>query len=297
MIFLCWEEFVSPELTGDDHNLHEERWELLKHINDVTEKPMIALAFVWVFLLILDFTVGLNPLLQSISYVIWALFILDFLSEFVIAPKKGRYLRNNWLTVISLVLPAFRILRVFRVLRVFQAARAARTVSLFRVVTSVNRGMRATATTLGRRNIGYVVALTLIILFVGAAGMAAFESPDALREAGYSGAVETGAGFSSYAEAVWWTAMILTTIGSSYWPITVEGRILCWLLSIYALAVFGYITAAVASHFVGIDREARRANQNATTSDSVLQQEIAALRKQILDLNTLLSTERRESGR
>lgn len=288
---------MAQEPVVEDRDLHQERWELLEHIDSITDKPLIALAFVWVLLLVLDFTVGLNPLLQFLSYVIWGLFALDFVIEFIIAPDKRRYLRRNWLTAVSLVLPAFRIVRVFRALRALRAVRAARTVGLLRVVTSVNRGMRATATTLGKRSIGYVVALTLLILFVGAAGMAAFESPAALREAGYAEAAAAGAGFQSYGEAVWWTAMILTTIGSAYWPLTVEGRILCWLLSIYALAVFGYITAAVASFFVGLDQESRRANEQAAAPNAELRQEVAALRQQMTELTAVLSDRARDDRR
>lgn len=49
--------------------------------------------------------------------------------------------------------------------------------------------------------------------------------------------------------------MIMTTIGSDYWPKTAEGRILAFLLSVYAFAIFGYITAALASFLVGKDKE------------------------------------------
>jgi hypothetical protein len=48
--------------------------------------------------------------------------------------------------------------------------------------------------------------------------------------------------------------MLLTTMGSDYWPRTPEGRLLCLLLAIYAFAVFGYVTAAIAAYFVGQDR-------------------------------------------
>ena len=50
-------------------------------------------------------------------------------------------------------------------------------------------------------------------------------------------------GLRSYWDAVWWTAMIMTTIGSDYWPKTTEGRLLALLLSVYAFSIFGYITA------------------------------------------------------
>jgi voltage-gated potassium channel len=238
----------------ETQELHHARWELLEHINAVTDKFMTALAFVWLGLLVIDFTRGLNPLLQTVSNAIWVLFIADFVVEFIIAPKKRTYLRQSWLTALSLLLPALRILRIFRAFRALNAARAVRTVSFVRLLTSLNRGMRATARALGRRNIGYVVAFTILVTFAGAAGIALFESPQSLYESGYTDTVETTAGLADYSEAVWWTAMLITTIGSDYWPQTVEGRILCWMLSVYALAIFGYITAALASHFIGIDR-------------------------------------------
>ena len=52
--------------------------------------------------------------------------------------------------------------------------------------------------------------------------------------------------------------MLLTTMGSEYWPRTPEGRFVCLLLSIYAFAVFGYITATLASFFIGSDSVGER---------------------------------------
>lgn len=251
----------EKEPTVEQQVLDQERRKLLQKINTLTEKPMIALSMVWLGLLILDFTTGLSTTLQIITYLIWALFVLDFFIEILIAPRKGEYLRDHWLTAISLLLPALRVFRLFRALRILQAGRAGRPVSLIRLVTSLNRGMEAAGQTLGRRGVGYVVGMTVIVIFSGAAGMALFESPAALSQAGYGDAVEKGAGLKSYGEAVWWTAMIVTTMGSEYWPKTVEGRILCWLLAVYAFAVFGYVTAAIASYFVGKDTTAKGSEQ------------------------------------
>ncbi len=66
-------------------------------------------------------------------------------------------------------------------------------------------------------------------------------------------------GFPDYGSALWWTAMLLTTMGSDYWPRTTEGRLLCLLLAVYAFAVFGYVTAAIAAYFVGKDKDVRLA--------------------------------------
>lgn len=277
-----------------DHKaqLQAERWSLLQQIDAATDKPLIALSFVWLGLLIVDFTRGLGPLLQTVSYVIWSIFILDFLIGFVIAPSKGGYLRRNWLTAISLLLPALRVLRVFRALRVLRAARAVRGVSLLRLITSLNRGMRAIGATLGRRGVGYVIAITVIVTFAGAAGMYAFESPASLCQdeaaTDLDGCIrnytEQNIGLDSYGESVWWTGMTMTTMGADYFPQSAEGRLLGWLLAVYAFAIFGYITATIASFFVGQDSGQNADAPAAPDNSAALRAEIAALREQLAAL-------------
>ena len=49
--------------------------------------------------------------------------------------------------------------------------------------------------------------------------------------------------------------MTLTTMGADFFPLTPEGRLLGLLLAIYGFAVFGYVTASIASFFVARDAE------------------------------------------
>jgi voltage-gated potassium channel len=72
--------------------------------------------------------------------------------------------------------------------------------------------------------------------------------------------------------------MIMTTMGSTYWPQTLEGRVLCLLLALYAFAVFGYVTATLASYF--IDRDADRPDAAIAGQRVIedLRAEVAALR-------------------
>ena len=266
-----------------------QRWELLRQLHGLLEGPLTALGFVWLALLIADLTTGLNRPLQILSHGIWALFVLDFLLRLVIAPSKRTYVRRNWLTAISLLLPALRVLRLFRAFRLLRAARATRSVSLIRLLTSLNRGMRALGATLGRRGIGYVAALTAIMTVTGAAGMAYFEHPAALGEAGYPQSAEGTGGLANYGEALWWTAMIMTTMGSEYWPKSAEGRLLAVLLALYAFAIFGYVTATIASYFVGQDQAAAR---TPAVIDSAILTELAALRREVAALRAGLAAAR-----
>src|SRR3954454_6151630 len=103
--------------------LHQERWRLLRQVSAVLDRPMTLLAFVWLALTVWDLTRGLSGFLARLNTILWALFILHFAVELVIAPDRLAYLRKNWLTAVSLALPA---LRVFRALRAFRAVRAAR---------------------------------------------------------------------------------------------------------------------------------------------------------------------------
>ena len=205
------------------------------------EGPMVFLGFVWLLMLLVELLWGLTPALEILSITIWIIFIIDFLLKFIIAPAKWAFLKKNWLTAISLVVPAFRLFRITRLFRMFRGVRSLR---LVKVVGSINRGMRGLAATMQRRGLKYVLILTLLVIFLGGAGMYTFEKDH---------------GLSSYGESVWWTAMLITSIASDYWPASGEGKTLCLLLSIYGFCVFGYITATLASFFVGRDAEEKDA--------------------------------------
>jgi voltage-gated potassium channel len=234
-------------MSTEDADLRRERWKLTARIVRALEVPMLVLSGVWLLLLIVEFSRGLSPWLQNLSDVIWAAFVAQFAVEFLIAPSKRVYLRKRWITALSLALPAFRLLRAVRILRAARVARATRGLRLARLLSGLNRGIRTTARGFRGRGIGYLVASTLMVAVMGAAGMYRFELD-----------APNGPGFESYGTALWWTAMLLTTMGSDAWPQTSEGRFLCLALAIYAFAVFGYVTAAIAAFFVGKDAAAGR---------------------------------------
>jgi voltage-gated potassium channel len=274
---------MSDTANATNARIERERRSLLRRVSRLLDTPMTVLSFVWLALLVIEFTYGLHPTLDGIGLIMWGLFALHFVLEFWIAPRKIEYLKTNWLTALALVLPAFRVLRVFRGLRMFRGlallrtARVGRGIRLVRWLTSLNRGIKATQRTMARRGFYYVLALTAVVAFVGAAGAYRFESPEALAEAGIA-SESFGPGIRSYGEALWWTSMMLTTMGSDYFPKSTEGRIIALLLAIYAFAIFGYITATVASLLVRVDESQK-------PSDAALVKELAVLRDDIRRLS------------
>lgn len=248
-----------------------ERLEVLHQLEEWLYTPMLVLSFAWLVLVIVELIWGSTAMLETFGLAIWAIFILEFGLRLTLAPEKFPFLGRNWLTMLSLIVPAFRLFRMLRAVSLLRGLR------LLRIVGTANRGMNALRASMRRHGAGYVLSLTIIVILLGAGGMLAFEP-----------AREVEGGFANYGDALWWTVMLLTSIGSEFWPRTVEGRMLCVLLSLYGFAVFGYITATFASFFLG--RDADSDTGVAGTKDvQKLDGQMEALRNEISTLNAQLS--------
>jgi len=249
--------------------LINERKKLLTSIEKLLEAPMIFLGFVWLVLLVFELLYGLNKPLEYATLTIWIIFIIDFIIKFILAPVKVEYFKKNWLTAISLIIPALRVFRIFRFVRLLRGLRGIRVV---RIVSSLNRSMKSLGATMKRRAFGYVFMITLIVIFAGAAGMYALENPNA--------------GFDSYSMALWWTAMRVITSGNEFNPSTPEGRGLAFLIAVFGYTIFGYVTATFATFFIGRDAEEKDAPLVGAKDVVELKQEIISLRKSILNLKS-----------
>lgn len=249
--------------------LHEARWAVLQTLDELLDGPLNVLSLVWLGLLLLELLGDSPAWAGPLSDLIWGVFLLDFLLSLTLAPDKAAYLRRNWLSALSLLAPALRFLRVFRGVRVWQAARLTRGTRLLRILTRLNRGLRTLQRTFRRRRFGFVLLATLLVMLAGAAGMASFEQ-------GTPGTPH------SYIEWVYWAAMVLMSLGPEVWPQTGEGKVLTALLGLFGFTVFGYITATLASAFVGADQEGGGMDED--TSNAALLRELRALRAEVAAL-------------
>ena len=63
--------------------------------------------------------------------------------------------------------------------------------------------------------------------------------------------VADGAKIHSFADAVWWSVVTMFTVGyGELYPVTPEGKVAAFLLMLAGIALFGWITATLASLFV-----------------------------------------------
>ena len=100
---------------------------------------MFLLALLWLYLFVIELCGGLSRVQEILIYIIWALFILEFLLKLVTAPRKISYLKNNWITIFALIIPAFRAFRLFYALRLLRSARVINSTRVIRALTSGKR--------------------------------------------------------------------------------------------------------------------------------------------------------------
>jgi voltage-gated potassium channel len=163
------------------------------------------------------------------GWLLWGLFVLEFLVRLVIAPSTAAFLRRNWWQLLFLAVPFLRFMRGLT-----RSARVARALS-----GSV-RGTRTAARTLGGR-IAWLSATTVAV--VVAAGQVLFEYGPGL----------------SYGQALHDVA-----VGAiSGEPIGRDGAVVAVLdiaLALYAAVFFAALAASVGAFFLhrAVDHDDRR---------------------------------------
>ena len=268
-------ESAAVDREAERASVRSERLELLTHVQAALEPLMVLLGVVFLALLVVELSaVELSAAQQRWSsraqWTIYGFFVVDFVLRFVIAPSKVRFLRENWLTALSLVIPALRPLRALR------AARALRSIRLVRLVSGANRGMRTLRRVARGRQFAYVGALTGLVVVLGAAGAWSFE-----RDA-------PGAPIGSFGDALWWAATLVTTINGEKYVVSPEAQIIGVLMRLFAVSVFGYVTAAIANYFVGREAEERAGGEEI----EALQAELVALQRDVVLLRRELAGRR-----
>lgn len=124
--------------------------------------------------------------------------------------------------------------------------RALRLLQASRLVAFVGTGIGHARAVIQRRGLHYVVAAVIAIMFAAAGLEVAFE------------AHATGSNIHNYGDALWWAVVTVTSVGyGDKYPVTAAGRAVAVVLMITGIALFGVVTASIASYFVEQDQDRR----------------------------------------
>lgn len=132
-------------------------------LEEELEVPMFLLALFWLYLFLVEMFGELSRTQEILIYIIWALFILEFILKLITAPRKTLYIRKNWLTIISLLIPALRAFRLFYAINLLRSARVINSTRIIRALTSGKRFLSALKEAQGPQpspemNVGILVA-------------------------------------------------------------------------------------------------------------------------------------------
>ena len=196
-----------------------QRWERFSTI------PLAVLALVYLALYAFEVlghpTEEVRTDLIDASDAIWVLFIIDFLTRFVMHDNKKLFLRRNVIELFGLVLPMFRAFRMFRV------------IIAIGFLSRVTQSLQA--------RIGVYLGLILpLLVFTCALGV--YDAEHAAP----------GANITNFGDALWWALVTIATVGyGDYSPITFEGRAIAALLMFSGIAMLSVVTISFASWFLG----------------------------------------------
>ncbi len=208
----------------------EQRKMLLTRFERATDAPMLALAIIFLVLLVLPEVWPLSPAGQStveaLGWLIWGAFAVELVIKTYLAPDRRRYLLTHWMDVLTVVVPFLRPLRLLRV--------AVVAVRLWDECRTLLR--RRTFSVIGISAILTVFLTALIVFLVERAGDGPIKSlPDAL----------------------WWSVTTITTVGyGDTYPVTPAGRGVAVFLMLTGISLFGLLTARIAALFVDDNEQA-----------------------------------------
>lgn len=242
------------------------RAELNEKIDNATRVPMLALAVVYLGLVLVPQLMTMSEetlqTLATLEWMLWGVFAFELLLQTYLAPRRVKYLIDHWYDVVIVVFPFLRVLRVLRLLAV--------TARLWTEIRQLLR--RRTAAVVSLVSLG-AVGLSAVVIFI-------FE-----RRA--DGPID------SLEDAFWWAAVTITTVGyGDTYPVTPAGRGIAVLLMIAGISLFGVITARVAAYFVEEEQEAD--DDVASKKLDAILERLSTLEQQNRELRAALRVDVRE---
>lgn len=169
----------------------------------------------------------------STMYILWAVFIADYLTRLLLSERKWKFVKQNVLSLVVVALPMFGPLRILLLLPAFN--------TLQRTGRMALRG----------RIVTYVASSVVMVVGIGSLAML-----DVERGA-------PGGSIDSFGDAVWWSFITLTTVGyGTYSPVTTLGRVIAVGMMLAGIGLLSVVTSYLASWMVSkVSEDKQRTEQ------------------------------------
>ena len=162
------------------------------------DRPMGLLGVLFLFVFLGQLLVtepGWSRILTMAGWGFWAIFVAEFVLRAYIAGFQAAFWRRNWWQVIFLLVPFLRFVRALQAVRLLRVARVARVGG---ILSAGVRGSRSAGRLLSSR-IGWLAAVTVVVILAASQLLYAFESHTSYGDALYEVAMATvtGAGITT----------------------------------------------------------------------------------------------------
>jgi voltage-gated potassium channel len=170
------------------------------------------------------------------GWLIWSIFVAEFVARLVIAPKTVGFLKRNWWQVAFLLLPFLRIVRLFWTIRILRTGR---------ILSSAVRSSRSARRVLSSR-VGWLAVVSAITALGSSQLLYEFEI------------------FDRYGDALH-AAALATITGEPLAQQDGFAKILDVALAAYSVVVFAALAATLGAYFL----ERKDSNSVPSTTPSV----------------------------
>lgn len=199
---------------------------------------MVMLSLLIASILIIQLTMHISfktsLLLSNVAYFIWIVFVIDYVTRFIISNNKKFFIKNNVIDLISII-PFHTIYVYISNLSNFHIGKYVillKLVMALRILAIIKRSNSNFYRLIRTNNFSYTLFIAVIIILLSSISMSYFEH-------------------WSIGDSLWWSIVTVTTVGYGYiCPKTFSGRIVASILMIFGIGFIGSLTSTLSTYFI-----------------------------------------------
>lgn len=199
---------------------------------------MVMLSLLIANILIIQLTIHISfktsLLLSNVAYFIWIVFVIDYVTRFIISNNKKFFIKNNVIDLVSII-PFHTIYVYISNLSNFHIGKYVillKLVMALRILAIIKRSNSNFYRLIRTNNFSYTLFIAVIIILLSSISMSYLEHWD-------------------IGDSLWWSIVTVTTVGYGYiCPKTFSGRIVASILMIFGIGFIGSLTSTLSTYFI-----------------------------------------------